>query len=179
MKSLSKFLAFALVIFGVNTVSAQGSLRDDEAKKAAEVKELVNSGRYTFKATKQISQKGGSRALNQGGDLDVAKDTVIMYLPDVGKSPMTPVKARDAGITCTHFAYNMEAGKNGGWVIHIKPEEKCARDLSDIKKINMDISKEGYATLTVAFTNKSPIAFYGYIEQHTAAFPPVNAALVK
>jgi hypothetical protein len=177
MKSLSKFLAFALVIFGVNTVSAQGSLRDDEAKKAAEVKELVNSGRYTFKATKQISQKGGSRALNQGGDLDVAKDTIIMYLPDVGKSPMTPIKARDAGITCTHFAYNMTTAKNGSWIISIKPEEKYVKDIRDIKKINMDISREGYATLTVAFTNKSPIAFYGYIQQHSAVFPPVNAAV--
>ncbi|MDB5091246.1 MAG: hypothetical protein JWR09_5240, partial [Mucilaginibacter sp.] len=78
MKNLSKlFVVFALVFLGVNTARAQRSLKDDEANKAAEVKDLISSGRYTFEATKVISQKGNSSSLASGYDLDVSKDTLI------------------------------------------------------------------------------------------------------
>ena len=171
MKRLSKFLVFALAILGANTVWAQASLKGDEAKKAAEVKKLVNSKRYTFEATKIISKKGDSRVLQSGNDLDISKDTLIAYLPTVGKPEGVSVKAINAGITCTRFNYSKEQNKNGGWDITIIPKEKYAKDEKDIKKINMAISKTGYATLTVSFTDRAPVAFYGYITEHNAIFP--------
>jgi len=174
MKSLSKlFLVLVLAIYGSNTVRAQASLKDDEARKAEEVKNLVNSGRYTFEVTKQVSQKGNS-SVRSNGDLDVSKDTLIVYLSEAGKSPGAPVDAASPGITFTRFDYNMVAGKNGGWDVSIIPKGTNA---NKIKKITMDISQRGYTTLTITRTDQKKIEFYGYITQHIAAFPPVNSAL--
>ena len=171
MKSLSKLLVFALAVLGANTVCAQASLKGDEAKKKTEVKELIDGNRYTFEATKMVTKNGNSEAIKPGTDLDISKDTLIAYLPGVGKKEGTPVKAINAGITSTHFSYTKEQNKNGGWNVTIVPKEKYAKDERNIKKINMAISKNGYATVTVNFTNRSPIAFYGYITEHNATFP--------
>ncbi|HTD41722.1 MAG TPA: DUF4251 domain-containing protein [Mucilaginibacter sp.] len=170
MKRLSKFLVFALAILGANTVWAQASLKGDEAKKRTEVKELINSKRYTFEATKMVSKKGDSKVLQSGNDFDISKDTLIAYLPTVGKPEGAPVRAINSGITCTHFSYTKQQSKNGGWNVTIIPKEKFAKNEKDIKKINMAISKNGYATLTVNFTDRNPVAFYGYITEHNAMF---------
>lgn len=171
MKSLSKLLVFALAVLGANTIYAQASLKGDEAKKKTEVKELINSNRYTFEATKMVSKKGESQAIKPGTDLDISKDTLIAYLPGVGKKEGAPVKAINAGVTCTHFSYTKEESKDGGWNVTIIPEEKYAQNEKDIKKINMAISKNGYATVTVNFTDRDPISYYGYITEHNAMFP--------
>src|ERR1700744_1362596 len=115
MKSLSKFLVFAFVVWGANTVCAQGSLKADEAQKAAEVKDLVNSGRDKFSAEKASIQKGESTQTGYGTDIDISKDTLIVYLPDAGKAPETPVSARATGITCIHFSYYMMPESNGSY----------------------------------------------------------------
>jgi hypothetical protein len=180
MKSLSKFLVFAAAILGANTVCAQKpSLKGDEAKKRTEVKELVNSKRYTFEATKMVSKKGNSEVLKSGNDFDVSKDTLIAYLPTVGKPEGAPVRAINSGITCTRFSYTKEYSKNGGWNVTIIPNEKYAKNQKDIKKINMAISRNGYATLTVSFTDRDPVAFYGYITEHNAIFPPATGRMAS
>lgn len=171
MKRLCKFLVFAVAILGANTVCAQASLKGDEAKKRTEVKELINGKRYTFEATKMLTNKGDSKALPSGNDLDISKDTLIAYLPAVGKPEGAPVRAIHSGITCTRFSYTKQQNKNGGWNVTIIPREKSAKSDKDIKKINMAISKNGYATLTVSYTKRNPVAFYGYITEHNAMFP--------
>jgi uncharacterized protein DUF4251 len=177
MKFLSNLCAFALVLAGANTVSAQSSLKDDEAKKATEVQNLVNSGKYTFEATR-MHEKSGSMSV-RAGDLDVSKDTLIAYLPDAGKAPSTPEHARDAGITCVHFAYNMTPAGNGGYEVSIKPEEKYAKDVSEIRSIHLYISKEGSTDLTMNTANHGKIQLHGYIKQHEAEFPPVNRVAMQ
>jgi hypothetical protein len=179
MKNLSKIIALVFIVLGVNSVKAQNSLKADEAHKAIEVKKLIKSGRYTFKATKMISKNGDNRSLRQGDNLDISKDTLIAYLPDLGKAPMTPVRAHDAGITCTNFRYNKTSNKSGGWDITIEPKGKSVMAAKDVRKIDMAVSKQGYATLTLTFSNHSPVAFYGYIKQHSAVFPQTNAVAVN
>src|SRR5579863_3802121 len=170
MKSLSKILAFALLVCGVNTISAQSSLKDDEAKKAAEVKTLVNSGRYTFSAEK-IHMKGESQSASYGTVLDISKDTLIAYLPDLGKAPGAPVKAIASGITCIHFSYNMTLASDGGYDVSIVPEEKYVKDLRNVKDINIHISKVGYTDVKVTTTDHGMLQYHGYIMQHEAMFP--------
>jgi len=166
MKNWSKlFVVFALVVFGVNQARAQRSLKDDEANKAAEVKDLVNGGRYTFEATKLVSGKGESKPLKATYNLDISKDTLIANLPS----------ARSGSIrfTCTHFAYGTEPGKNGHHEIVIQPKEKTA-DMQ-AEKLKLDISSLGYTTLTVIRPKQSPLSYYGYIKEPGAEFPPVSA----
>jgi hypothetical protein len=175
MKSLSKlFFVFILILWGSNATRAQGSIKADKADKAIEVKHLVNSGRYTFEATKVILPKGSLKPINSWRDLDIAKDTVIAYLPDLGTAHTATSGARAAGITCTRFSYNRAQGKNGHWEVTILPKEKPG-DMKDVKKIKLDISSLGYTTLTVVNTKGSSVSYYGYIKEHSAEFPRVSA----
>ncbi len=119
MKSLSNLVfAFALVLCGSNIVRAQESLKDDEAIKKTEVKDLLNSGRYTFEATKLLASNG-TNSLIPKYDLDISKDTVIAYLPKSANEQAMPDSLSIAAglqFTCTSFAYNLQQGKNGGGV---------------------------------------------------------------
>lgn len=179
MKSLGNFLVFLLLIWAGNTVTAQSSLKDDEAQKATEVKSLVNSGRFTFEASKMAMHKSEGRAVRSGDDMDISKDTLISYLPDAGKAPDAPVTAHAAGITCTHFTYNMTPGNNGGYNVSIMPKEKYAKDVKELKSIKMHISKEGYATVIVNSTNHGAMTYHGYIMQHEARFPNATSVAVR
>lgn len=170
MKNLSKSIfVFALTLWGANAIHAQGSLKKDEAKKETEVQKIVSSGRYTFEATKEVS-KSGSMPLKSGADLDISKDTLIAYLPGLGKALAIATGARASGITCNRFKYETEAGKNGHTEIIIKPEQKNAVD-KDVKELKLNISSLGYTTLTVIRTDQKPVSYYGYIKQESADFP--------
>lgn len=175
MKNLSKlFVVFALVFLGVNTTRAQRSLKDDEANKAAEVKDLISSGRYTFEATKVISQKGNSSSLVPGYDLDVSKDTLIVNLPASARTATMNPGGKGIQLTCTNFGYNVSAGKNGHQEITILPKEKNSGGMKEIRKLKLDVSSLGYTTLTITGSG-SPVSYYGYIKGHSAEFPPVSA----
>ena len=171
MKSLSKILAFALLVCGVGTVHAQNSL--DETRKANEVKSLVNSGRYTF-SDEKVHMKGESQSASYGTDLDICKDTLIAYLPDLGKAPGTAVNAHAPGITCIHFSYNMTPASDGGYDVSIVPDENYVKDVRNIKNITMHISKMGYANMKVTTADHGRLQYHGYITQHIAHFPSTN-----
>ena len=175
MKSLSKFLlAFGLLICGSNAVLAQSSL--DEARKANEVKRMVNAGHYTFEAEKLVADKGKHEGFRTQGDLDISKDTLIAYLPDDGKSPSSPVKPMNTGFTCTKFTYNMAPDNNGGYVVKITPDGKYAKEIGDV---DMIITKEGYAKVTIKRGEKKSLVVTGYIKEHAPDFPPVNRVAVQ
>ncbi|MBS1529348.1 MAG: DUF4251 domain-containing protein [Bacteroidetes bacterium] len=168
MKSLSKFLAFILLVCGMSTVKAQNAL--DETRKANEVKNLVNSGRYTF-SDERVRTKHDNGSVGYGTDLDISKDTLIAYLPDLGKEPGAPVTASASGITCIHFSYNMTPASDGGYDVSIVPDENYAKSVRNIKNISMHITKEGYANVKVTTSDHGPLQYHGYIMQHVALFP--------
>jgi hypothetical protein len=171
MKNLSKFCGFALLICGAAAASAQSSLKDDAAQKATEVKNLVNSSRYTFKAEKAFTKKGENSQVDYGTGLDISKDTLIIYLPGAGKTADTSRNAEGPGITCVHFSYNMTPSTDGSYDVSIIPEEKYAKDVKDIKKVSLHISKQGYADLTMITATHGVLGYHGYIKQHGAIFP--------
>jgi len=171
MKSLSKYIAFALLFCGISVASAQGSLNDGAAKKAAEVSILVNSGRYIFKLEKANLKTADIPDEAYGTDLDISKDTLIAYLPGLGKTPGAPVSADASGITCIHFSYNMTPATGGGYDVLIIPAEKYNKNVKDIKNISIHISKMGYADIKVTTINQGMLQYHGYITQPQALFP--------
>src|SRR5215469_8827992 len=90
---------------------------------------------------------------------------LIAYLPDLGKAPGSPVRARAAGITCIHFSYNMTPASDGGYDVSIVPDENYVKDIRNIKNISMHITKEGYANVKVITTDHGPLQYHGYITQ--------------
>jgi hypothetical protein len=150
MKNLGKLcIVFALVCWGVNTAKAQSSLKDDRAKKAAEVKGLVNNKDFVFEAT----HTKGEKALGYHKyDVAISKDTLIAYLPKSAGGVMK--------FDCKNFAYNTMRDNKGDWDITIKPNTK----MSDVKELKLDVTPQGHASLQVV-THRGPLAFDGYIKQ--------------
>lgn len=175
MKSLSKLiLAFGLLLFGSNALRAQSSL--DVARKANEVKRMIDSGRYTFSAQRLVADKGKSERMRTQGDLDISKDTLIAYLPDDGKSVSSSINPMSPGLTCIKFTYNMTPDNNGGYLVKIVPDGKYAGKIGDI---DMIITKEGYAKVTIKRGEKKALVVTGYIKEHAPVFPDVNRVAMQ
>ncbi|MGZ3777018.1 MAG: DUF4251 domain-containing protein [Mucilaginibacter sp.] len=177
MKNLHKFLGLALLICAAVSATAQSSLKDGAAQKAAEVKNLVNGSRYNFVAEKALTKKGVSSPVSYGTGLDISKDTLIVYLPGTVETRDSSSKAVSAGITCVHFSYNMIPGANGSYDVSIIPEENYSKDVKNIKKISLHISKQGYADLTVITVDSGQLGYHGYIRQPAATFSDAKSVV--
>ncbi|TWR31390.1 DUF4251 domain-containing protein [Mucilaginibacter pallidiroseus] len=157
--SLSIMLMFVLQ----QTTNAQTAKQTKQQKKEAEIQQLIDNQNYTFQAQYMYPQGGGQRYINNYYyDLTVSKDSVVAFLPffgvayfGVGYSP------DDSGIkfTSTKFAYNKDAGKNR-WNIVIKPQ-----DARNINQLILNVSNNGYATLSVLSNNKQSIRYDGFITE--------------
>jgi len=149
MKNASKFLfVLALFLLGLNTVKAQQSSKDDKQMKATEVKNLVNSKDFVFEATNK-----GKMPLNYHKyDVAIAKDTLVANLP----GHTGPVK-----FDCTKFDFDVVKGKNGVMDVIIKPNTNMA----DVKRIKMEITPQGHASVFVSRRNGGPLSLAGYIKQ--------------
>ncbi len=152
-------LAIALLV--LNTAMAQTTKKERQAKKAAEVQQLINGKAYVFKASYVTPLRGPGHALTSDYDMTVNKDSLVSYLPYFGRAfvaPADPTK-NPFEFTSTKFEYSAVVQKNGGWEIAI-----ATKDNRDIEKMYLSISADGYATLHVTPYNQDAIAYDGYIE---------------
>jgi hypothetical protein len=173
MKSIGKLLTvLALALIGAKHVGAQVT-EGDKATKMAEVKSLVNSGSYTFVASKRTDAKNGSEDLLAGYVLDISKDTLVAHLPGY-KRANPQMQAADSSLTCTKFTYQAVPERNGGWLVTIHPSGANAGDFGIVRELKLDISDVGHATLSIS--GRKPISCYGYIKQHGAEFPPASVS---
>jgi hypothetical protein len=152
-----------LVLLAINILA--GSLMATAQKKSPdEIKKLVESKNYVFKAQWVNPQVGTSRQLTSDYDLAIAGDTVISYLPYFGRAYAAPVNPSEGGIkfTSTKFDYKLS---NGGksWRVTIKP-----KDAPEVQQLYLDIFDNGNATLQVTSTNRQGISFNGYVEENKA-----------
>jgi hypothetical protein len=155
MKNLSKFLmVFTLIFWGLNTVKAQSSLKDDKAEKAKEVRGFVKGKDFVFEATQADLRKGEKPLNYHAYDVAVSKDTLVANLPGSGKGPLK--------IASTDYAYNAVKGKNGDWDIFIKPKAGLT---SDVKQIRMEVTPQGHASMRVITATRGPLELNGYIKQ--------------
>ncbi|MDB5004169.1 MAG: hypothetical protein JWQ34_2394 [Mucilaginibacter sp.] len=176
MKSIGKLLTvFALALLGAKHAGAQVT-ESDKATKMEEVKSLVNSGSYTFVASKRTDTKRGGEALPVGYVLDISKDTLVAHLPGY-KRANTQAAAADSSLTCTRFTYQAIPEKNGGWLVTIRPSGANVGDFGAVRELKLDISDLGHATLSIS--GRKPISCYGYIKQHGAEFPPASASVLR
>jgi hypothetical protein len=163
MKTLRNILILLLVVVaGLNVANAQTSKKDKKAADQAAIKTSVDTKHYTFKANYVLPMRGGGRALNYDYDLRVTKDSVIAYLPYFGRAYFDlPYNPTDGGIkfTSTKFSYDVKDKKKGGWEITIKPT-----DAKNIDHLILNISTDGYASLSITSFNRDFITFDGYIK---------------
>ncbi|HTD98271.1 MAG TPA: DUF4251 domain-containing protein [Mucilaginibacter sp.] len=164
MKTLRNiFLLLLIVSAGSNAANAQTSKKEKQAAKEANVKSSIEAQRYTFMADFVLPQRGGGRQLTSDYDLRVTKDSVIAYLPYFGRAYFdVPYNPTDGGIkfTSTKFEYKVTPKKKGGWEITINP-----KDARNTSRLVLNVSTDGYASLSVTSVNRDFITFDGYLKE--------------
>ncbi|RYU92448.1 DUF4251 domain-containing protein [Mucilaginibacter terrigena] len=165
MKTLIKIiLAWALAIVMVAPANAQDKKAIKKAKKAAEVKELIDAQNYVFKATYMYPNGGGQRYLTTDYDVTVSRDTVESFLPYFGVvyAGAGYNSSSDNGVkfTSTKFNYTADLQKNGSYRIIIKPN-----DVTGTTQMFLDIFPNGNANLSVISLNRERIRYDGYIKE--------------
>ena len=168
MKRLIKiFAAAVLVLAFVNAANAQNSRQERKAKEQAAIKNMVDKNHFYFVADYALPMTGATRQLTSIYDLKVTKDSIIAFLPYYGTAHMAPnpSDAMDGGIkfTSTRFSFTQKEEKKGGWQITIKPKDHNISDWRDVQELTLDISKSGYASLSVISSNRDPIEFQGNV----------------
>src|SRR5262245_23995401 len=85
MKAIKK-MSLPLLLLGIsmswaNFSNAQDSKEEKKAKQEAEIKNLLDSQSYVFKAQTAFPLGARSRQLNYDYDLRITKESVVSYLP--------------------------------------------------------------------------------------------------
>ncbi|QKJ30104.1 DUF4251 domain-containing protein [Mucilaginibacter mali] len=154
-------LALTIALAGTSVSQAQ-SRKDKVAAKEAAMQKILESKNFTFTAQTANPMRGGNVNLTAEYDVRITGDSVISYLPYYGRAyvaPMNPTQ-NDMQFTSTKFTYASTA-KKGGYEIVIKPT-----DTKDVRQMILNVSNNGYGTLSVTNLNRDPISFYGFIEEN-------------
>ena len=171
MKRLNLILSLAFLLIGVQSFS--------QTNKETTLK-IVADKNYTFVANTALPMSNndinrvlammpgsqGSSSINLTGsqyDVKVTKDSIVAYLPYYGRSFSAPMDPTQGGIkfTSKDFTYTESKNKKGSYTIQINTK--------DVKRENyrftINISTDGYASLTASSMNKQPIIFNGYLDE--------------
>jgi len=163
MKTLKNICILLLIVSaGLNTAFAQDTKKDKKSEKEATVKKLVDGQHYTFLATYMLPQRGSGKVLSDTYyDLKVSKYSVIVYLPYYGRAYFDVGYNGDGGMkfTSTKFIYDIKDKKKSGWMITIKPT-----DVRNIEYLILNISPDGYASLSITSVNRDYISYDGYLK---------------
>ncbi|HYJ38357.1 MAG TPA: DUF4251 domain-containing protein [Chitinophagaceae bacterium] len=156
--SLIFFLA-TIGTCGTNSSFGQDSKNEKKEKEEAEIKNLIDSQNFVFKA--QIAYPLGSRSrqLTPEYDLRITKNEVVSDLPYFGRAySSTPGASGGLDFNSKDFEYTVKEKKDDGWEIHIKP-----KDTQKARELFLTAFKNGSANLQVSSNDKQNISFSGYI----------------
>lgn len=163
MKKLIALLLIAMGIFAGAGIAQIPSKKSDKNAREAALKTKIESGHFTFIAQFIQPLGGGQHYLTDEYDLRVKKDSVIAWLPYIGRVYMDPpVFPDDDGVkfSSTKFDYKLQPKKKNGWMITI--------DLNDVKrssKLIFDISTSGSAYLKVLSNTRDEVSYLGYVKE--------------
>lgn len=151
MKALLTVLVLSFVVFG------ETQAQDDKGR----IAQAIEAKEYVFKVRSIMPAGGGTQQVTSQWDFTVNGDSIISYLPYFGRAYVAPIgqTTDPLNFTSTDFSYKITAGKKGGWLIEIKPN-----DARDIQLMNLNISKGGYGTLYVNQQNRQNISYSGRVE---------------
>jgi hypothetical protein len=134
--------------------------QNKDSMQAVDIKNMVASQHYTFKAQTASPLSGRLRQLTSDYDLQVSKEKIVAYLPYFGRSYSAPIDPSKGGIqfTSKDFDYRLTERKKGGWNVSIK-----TKDISEAQDMQLTIFSDGTASLQVNSANRQSISFQGYL----------------
>jgi hypothetical protein len=166
MKRLIKiFLVLTVIVTSWNMVYSQTSRQEKKAANQKMIKDLVDNTHFFFSANYALPQRGATKQLTSEYDLKVTRDSIIAYLPYYGEAQLGPAPGDSEGgikFTSTNFSYKQNI-KKSGWEIIIKPRDHDISNWRDVQQMVLNISPDGYASLSVISSNRDAISFQGDI----------------
>src|SRR5215217_1548153 len=184
MKNTFKILfAVAFCLLCTGTAMSQNSKADKKAAQVAELKRIIDTKNYIFKANTALPTpipgvqiSGGNMGpnsianqinsgminLTSSYDVKVTNDTLSAFLPYYGQAFSAPYNnTTDGGINFTSkkFDYKVTKKKNGTFEILIKPQDLTARAPSDVQRMVLTVSEGGWASLQIILVTRQRISF--------------------
>ena len=121
---------------------------------------FIDDRDFVFRANSALP--AGSRTIQLTSEYTfvVKKDTIDSFLPYFGRAYTAPIGSRRGGIEfiSTDFKYNENKKRNGSYEIEIIPN-----DVSDVQRIFIVLTKNGYGSLNVTSQNRQAITFNGQV----------------
>jgi hypothetical protein len=161
--SLKNIISKTVIVFIIAAATFQFSYAQNVKKDKKSItftKALIDSQGFVFVPNTMTPMRGGSRTLTSGYQLTVSKDTVISYLPYIGRAYTAPVLPGENGFdfTSTNFEYKIKENRKGGWDVLVRPKDKM-----NVQQFVLRIFDNGSASLNVSSMNRDPISYTGFI----------------
>lgn len=157
MKNVKLFWLLGIVLVLAGQSLCAQTKKEKREQKAKEVKELIDSKRFTVDVNRAIPMGGRSLNLTSPYSLEMRGDSAISYLPYFGRAYSAPYGGGDGlrfekSITDYQTSFN----KKGTAQIQFR-----TRTDDDTYAFNVEVFPNGSATITVIPVNKQSITFYG------------------
>jgi len=155
-----KYIKPGLIFFLAITIIVSCTAYKTQKSAPADIKTIVESRNFIFKAEIANPLRGGNIQLSSGYDLTVTPATITAWLPYYGRAQTVPIGTAGGGIkfTSKDFEYTVDAN-NKNWKITIK-----VNDVSHVRQLFLTIYSNGTAALDVMNINREDISFRGYIK---------------
>lgn len=156
MKNLKLYWTIAFVLSFL-LLSHDGFTQESKP----DMQSLLQSKNYLFTALYAQPLSGNQITLTSTYTLRIAGDSLVCQLPYYGRAYTVenyPVGSNGLMFTSHHFEYTVTAGKHNRYMVAIK-----INDLTNVQQMYINVSKNGYANLSVTPSNKQAISYYGNI----------------
>lgn len=171
MKKLINILGAAVLIF-MNSCASTGNIPSEK------VSSLLDSGEFTFMAQQanptnydvvnvmnSLPGTSSSRMLNldYGYTIQIKKTELSVELPYFGRmyTPSYDTSKNSYRFTSKDYTINQEAGKKGSSVYTI-----VTKDQPNVRRIIMEVFRNGKAFVSVDSNDRQPISYDGYIMEN-------------
>jgi hypothetical protein len=166
---MKNILFIGMLFLALVNVSAQEaekkSKKELKAEKKAqqkdEIKAIVESKTFVFKANNANPMRGRTVNLTSDYDVRITKDSIFSYLPYFGVAYTASYGGTDSPMIFNNpfETYDFETTKNGYLV------KVSAQNSNDRLEFSFHISETGSTSLNVSSLNRQSISYTGNIEK--------------
>jgi hypothetical protein len=163
MKHIKLFLAGIISLLVLIQISCSSSKTIGDEEKIAQVKQQIESQRYSISVDYMLPNRAAARSLTTLYSLAVRGDTLISYLPYFGRAYSIPYGGGSGLIfTATLIDYSFSFNYKGTARISLR-----ARSESDIFLFYIEVFSNRRANIRVTSNNREGISFSGQLEEET------------